>query len=134
MKTGLLVCARMGSSRLPKKHLHEASGKPLMYYLLGRVNKEFEKEIANGEAEVIICSPNEPASEEFRQFNNAKLFLGDVRNIPKRHVEAAAAFGLDQIVNIDGDDILFSKRALRRIYQALMDGANYVYTKNMPTG
>ena len=41
----VLITARMGSSRLPKKHLIEANKKPLLYWLIKRFEFEFEKEI-----------------------------------------------------------------------------------------
>ena len=134
MKTGVLVSARLGSTRLPQKHLLELDGRPIFYYLLERINTEFKAEIARGEVEVIICSSDEPMNEELRQFDHAKLFLGDIRNIPKRQVQAARAFSLDQIIAVDGDDILCSKAGMRSVYDALSNGANYVSTKNLPFG
>jgi spore coat polysaccharide biosynthesis protein SpsF len=134
MKTGILIAARLGSSRLPKKHLQHAGGRPIFYYLLERINREFKEEIAKGEVEVVICSSDEPMNEELRQFDNADLFLGDVHNIPKRQVQAAKAYKLDQIINVDGDDILCSRRAMRAAFETLSRGANYIYTKNLPIG
>ncbi len=134
MKTGILLSARLGSSRLAKKHLLDVNGRPMLHYLLERINREFKEEIAKGEVEVVICSSNEPMNEELRQFKNAGLFLGDVHNIPKRQVQAAAAHKLDQVINVDGDDILCSREAMREAYKALSGGANYIYTKNLPIG
>lgn len=136
MKLGILVTARLGSSRLKRKHLLEVSGRPILSYLLERIINEFAAEIAAGEATAVIVSSDEPENREFQRFvgPGVEVFFGSIDNIPLRHHQAAQALGLDAIVAVDGDDIVCSTGAMRSVYQALVAGEKYVATAGLPFG
>ena len=136
MKIGILVTARLGSSRLRRKHLLLAGGKPLMSYLLERISVEFTHEIQVGSVITVIASSDEPENRDFESFtvSGTQVFFGAIDNIPLRHHQAAKALGLDAIVAVDGDDILCSVRAMRTVYNALSTGSQYVKTGGLPFG
>lgn len=136
MKIGILLTARLGSSRLRRKHLLEVNGSPLMSFLLDRINAEFAAEIAANEALVVIATSDEPENRDFERFGGpaVEVFFGSLHNIPLRHLQAAERLGLDAIVAVDGDDILCSVRAMRMVYQMLTEGAPYVRTSGLPFG
>lgn len=136
MKIGIFVTARLGSSRLRRKHLLQVGGKPLMAYLLGRITTEFADEIAAGNVVTVIASSDEPENRDFEYFRSSgvKVFFGAIDNIPLRHLQAAEALDLDAIVAVDGDDILCSVRAMRATYQSLLTGCQYVKTEGLPLG
>ncbi|NTV49355.1 MAG: hypothetical protein HGB32_05235 [Geobacteraceae bacterium] len=136
MRIGIFVTARLGSSRLPRKHLLQVGDKPLMGYLLARIAHEFSREIADGNVISVIASSDEPENRDFERFNDSgtQVFFGAIDNIPLRHHQAAKALGLDAIVAVDGDDILCSVRAMRAVYQALLTDTPYVKTSGLPFG
>lgn len=136
MRIGIFVTARLGSSRLPRKHLLQVGEKPLMGYLLARIAHEFSQEITVGNVISVIASSDEPENRDFERFNasDVQIFFGAIDNIPLRHLQAAESLGLDAIVAVDGDDILCSVRAMRATYQLLLTGCQYVKTTGLPFG
>lgn len=136
MKTGILVTSRLGSTRLKKKHLLEVNGKPILYYLLSRLISEFKKEIEQNLVQVVIATSDESENQEFEGFGQfgAGVFYGSINNIPLRHLQTAKALEFDNIISIDGDDILCSVTGARSIYETLKSGAKYVKTINLPFG
>lgn len=136
MKTGILITARLGSTRLGKKHLLPVSGLPLIHYLIERIRWEFGKEIKDNDVQIIIATSDEQENRQFVEFSNSgvAVFYGSINNIPLRHFQAATVHGLDAIVSIDGDDILCSPKGMREVYQELNRGVQYVKTSNLPFG
>lgn len=136
MKIGILITARLGSTRLRQKHLLPVNDQPLIHYLIERIRWEFAKEIKENDVQIVIATSDEQESRKFAEFSNSSLavFYGSINNIPLRHSQAAASHGLDAMVSIDGDDILFSPKGMREVYRALSRGAQYVKTSNLPFG
>lgn len=136
MKTGILITARLGSTRLPRKHLQEADGKPLLHYLLQRIALEFQSELRQGDALIVIATSDEPENRDFERFagEQVAVFYGAASNIPLRHLQTARAHNLDLIASVDGDDILCSLAGLRKVFAALSAGSSYVKTSGLPFG
>lgn len=135
MKTGILITARLGSSRLKRKHLLEILGRPIIYYLIERIRHEFEMEIKNQEIDIFICTSDEEENRAFEPLLNTTTFYGAVNNIPYRHLQNAYRHSLDYILAIDGDDILCSIQGMRAVYTSLINGdADYVETTGLPLG
>ncbi len=136
MKTGIFFTARLGSSRLKQKHLLPVNGRPILHYLLKRVERAFQPELAAERASLVIVTSDEPENRQFEQFTNSNtgVFYGSINNIPLRHFQAAEHHSVDQIVAVDGDDILCSFAGMRAALDALLSGADYVKTSNLPFG
>lgn len=107
-----------------------------MAVLLDRISREFASEIAGGGAEILIVTTPDPENKDFEAFSGAgvSVFYGNRDNIPLRHLECARAHGLDALVSVDGDDILCSAAAMREVYEALKQGADYAATSGLPLG
>lgn len=136
MKTGIFITARLGSTRLKRKHLLPVSDHPILYFLIKRILGEFQGELLREELKIVIVTSDEPENREFENFLNdgTTVFYGSTSNIPLRHLQAAKAHSLDVIVSIDGDDILCSVKGMRAVYEALMQGFKYAKTSNLPFG
>ena len=136
MKTGLFITARLGSTRLKRKHLLPVNGQPIMLYLIKRITEGFKQEIGTGTVQVIIVTADEPENREFESMasGEATLFYGSVHNIPLRHLQAVRAYGLDTVVSVDGDDILCSVRGMKTVHRELEGGGEYVKTSGLPFG
>lgn len=133
---GILVTARLGSTRLKRKHLLEAGGRPFLHWLLWRIQGEFASELASGRAVVVIATTPEPDNEAFKAFEGqgVTVFAGSKGNIPLRHLQAAQALKLAAIVSVDGDDVLCAPEAMRAVYDGLAQGAPGVKTEGLPFG
>ena len=117
--TGILFTARLGSNRLPQKHLIEVYDKTFIEWLVERFKVVFKQEIENQEVKLIIATSNEPLNRKFEEVfagSGVNVFYGSIDNIPLRHLQCADFFKLDQIISIDGDDILCSATAAKVIY------------------
>lgn len=136
MKTGVLITARLGSTRLKKKHLLTVADSPILIYLIKRIENEFSREIASGDIGIIIATSDERENREFEVFaeKGLAIYYGSISNIPLRHLQASKANLLDYIISVDGDDILCSVKGMRRIYRSLIQGCHYVKTSNLPFG
>lgn len=137
MKVGVLVTARMGSSRLRDKHLRPVAGRPMLAYLLARITREFGAEIAAGSVLPVVATGNADrngALGALAQANQFAVYYGDDDNVPRRHVEAAAALGLDAIVSVDGDDTFCDPQAMRVVHDLLAGGAPLAKTSGLPLG
>lgn len=136
MKIGIFITARLGSTRLARKHLLPVGGKPILSYLAGRIVRGLRSEMRSDRAKLLIVTSDEPENRLFEEFTpiGLEVFYGSVHNIPLRHLQAAEDRGLDAVVSVDGDDILCSVKGMRMVYDALMDGRELVRTSNLPFG
>lgn len=135
MKTLILVTARLGSTRLKRKHLLPAGGKPILQYLVDTINREFTREISSGDINVVIATSELPENRAFKEsIAGCSVFAGSDEIIPLRHLEAAEHYEADAILSVDGDDILCSPRAMRSVFSVLRAGASFVKTEGLPLG
>ncbi len=137
MKSGILIIARVGSTRLSKKHLIKVAGKSFIQWLAERYLREFGNEIARNEVKIIIATSADRENEVFESLftgSTVSVFYGSSDNIPLRQLECAKSFGLDNILSIDGDDVLCSVSASRTVYSKLSEGAKAVKTAGLPLG
>lgn len=136
MKTGILIAARLGSTRLKQKHLLKVREKPIISYLIERIRREFKEEITQDKIEVIITTSNEPDNRAFEELGiaNQEVFYGSIHNIPLRHLQAVESYDLSHVISVDGDDILCSVAGMRSIYDAFLSREDYVKTAGLPLG
>lgn len=124
----LLITARMGSNRLAQKHLIEANGKPLLYWLIKRFEHEFEKEINEKVVCLAIATSDKPENKGFSAATtgtSCKVIQGSDNNIPLRHLQCAKALSATSVISIDGDDILCSTHAARAVYEQMQNDNSY---------
>ncbi len=136
MKTGILIVARLGSTRLRQKHMLKVREKPILSYLIERIRREFEEEIAQTEIEVILTTSNEPDNRAFEELaiGNLRVFYGSIHNIPLRLFQTAESYNLSHVIAVEGDDILCSVAGMRSIYDSFLSGDEYVKTGGLPFG
>lgn len=134
---GIFFTARLGSTRLPQKHLIEVSGRSFIEWLIERYAVEFRDEIEKGEVKLFITTSIRPENKEFERIFNGKnvnVFYGSDENIPLRHLECALANEIEYIISIDGDDILCSAKAARTLLKELKNDHAMVQTSGLPLG
>lgn len=136
---GIFITARLGSSRLPGKHLRLAAGRTFMEWLYGRMFYEFKEEVKSGKVMIAITTSEKGENQRFLEIVKDKpvaVFFGADENIPLRHHQAATHFGCSHIISVDGDDILCSAKAAREIYNAMTSGimADIFQVEGLPLG
>lgn len=137
MKTGILITARMGSTRLRDKHLRPVTGRPVLAWLVERIEREFAAEIAAGSVVPVLATGDEGRNAPLAALcegSALRMFYGDDDNVPRRHLQAAEALGLDAMVSVDGDDILCDPQAMREVQRLLAGGAQVAKTSGLPLG
>lgn len=135
----LLITARMGSSRLAQKHLIEANGKSLLYWLIKRFEHEFEREISDKKVSLAIATSDKPENKGFSvatEETTCKVIQGSDNNIPLRHLQCARQLGATHVISIDGDDILCSTSAARIVYTQMLNNHTHdmFVTSGLPLG
>lgn len=98
---GIILQARMGSSRLPGKILKDFGGKALLKCIDDRIA------LLKHEATFVIATsdlPQDDAVEEFCKQNNIECFRGSELNVLKRYYDCAKTYRFDDIVRMTGDN------------------------------
>lgn len=134
-KTLALIPVRLTSKRLPRKHLREVNGRTLLAWLV-------ERQVAAARTskiidQVVIATADEPESRELEPLAlglGVPVFFGDVRNVPRRFLQAAEAFDAKQVVIIDGDDVAASPAAVRAVAALLRAGFPRAHSTGLPFG
>ncbi|MFT3886293.1 MAG: hypothetical protein QM724_12965 [Flavobacteriales bacterium] len=137
--TGILVVARMGSGRLPGKHLLQTGDRTMIGWLCGRFAEEFSEEIDRGAVKLIIATSVAPGNEAFTEAVRGlpvDVFRGSDEHIPLRQSQCAKAYALDRVVSVDGDDVLASTRGARKVMEVLQaePEVDLAHTAGLPLG
>lgn len=120
---GLVIQARMGSSRLPGKVLMNLCGKPVLLHIIERL-KDLKKEYKK----IIITSTAQKDGEieNFCKENNILFFRGSENDVLDRYYQAAKLFKLQHIVRLTGDNPLVDANNLQfLIEEHLKNNADY---------
>jgi spore coat polysaccharide biosynthesis protein SpsF len=130
-RAGILLQARMGSSRLPGKALASIAGQTILEHCLRRL-------MCAGVAPVVLATTDrieDQALVDVAQHIGAQVFRGDADDVLGRFVTAADALGFDQIVRATGDNPGTDIHAPGRLLAALRSAeADYVYEEGLPYG
>lgn len=102
MNSDIFIPARLNSVRLPRKHLKEINGQPVIKYLIDRL--KFAKKIRK----IVVCTTESHSDDslvEFLKKERISYFRGNDKDILVRLFDAAKHFETDIIVDVEGDDI-----------------------------
>jgi spore coat polysaccharide biosynthesis protein SpsF len=103
MKFGAIVQARMSSQRFPKKTLYQVHGKPLLEYLLERLNR------CDVVDEIVVATSNEETDlpiVDYCRDHQVSCFQGSHEDVAGRFSEALKQFGFEAFVRISADSPL----------------------------
>ncbi len=123
MKTGLVVQARNGSTRFPKKMVAILAGKRAIEWVLTRLNK------LEVDCKVLVTSLLE---EDTELINIAKSFgwyaiKGHPTDVLSRYAKAVEEFSLDFVIRITGDCPLSDPKVIEKAYKkALEEDVDYL--------
>jgi spore coat polysaccharide biosynthesis protein SpsF len=107
MPIAAIVQARTSSVRLPGKVLRPIAGKPLLQYLIERLERA---QFLDG---IVVATSDEPADDMIESFcvdQGIDCHRGPLDDVAGRMLAAAASRGLDAFVRISGDSPLLDQR------------------------
>jgi spore coat polysaccharide biosynthesis protein SpsF len=132
MKIGFLITARLKSSRLPQKLLLDLNGRTVLERVIDRCKK------VSDIAEIILCTSTNPQDKPLVDAalkNDIYYFLGSELDVLKRLSDASVFFNLDYIINITGENPLFSiYHANLVVDQAKRNFNDFIYIDGLPIG
>jgi spore coat polysaccharide biosynthesis protein SpsF len=97
-KIGIIIQARMGSTRLPSKVMLPVKGSPIFQTQINRLRKI--------EVPLFIATTVQSADDavvEFANRNQIPVYRGDEANVLSRYYECAKKFELDLVVRLTSD-------------------------------
>jgi spore coat polysaccharide biosynthesis protein SpsF len=130
IKIGIIVEARLTSSRLPEKHLLLAAGEPILKHMLDRLKK------LNGIEQIILAIPDNDENMRLAELGDAEgvdVFRGSEQNVMKRVLQAAQEFELDAVCEITGDCPIIDINLTQKAIDFFLEN-NYDYISNGRTG
>jgi spore coat polysaccharide biosynthesis protein SpsF (cytidylyltransferase family) len=97
---GIIIQARMSSSRLPGKVTKPILGRPMLHLLLERLQR-----VKHSELTVVATSSNEEDNEIAKRCNEfgVPCYRGDLDDVLSRFYSCAKQYKLDTIIRITGD-------------------------------
>jgi len=129
-KVGLIVTARIKSSRIPNKVLQEIKGQKTIEILLDNLSNKIYP--------VILAIPENSDDDMLQEIGDTKgveVYRGQDDSPMHRLLAVAKEYGFEDIVRITADDILIDQMLLRRqIDFHLKGGYDYTYMIRCPEG
>ncbi len=108
MNIGTIILCRYDSSRLPGKILKEICGKPVLQYIVERM------QTSQAVRQVVVATSNEPSDNPivaYCECHGIKYYRGDKNNVAERFLACGRAYDFEYLVRINGDN-LFTDAAL----------------------
>ncbi len=100
MKFGVIVAARSGSARLPRKGLRPLQGVPMIVFLFRRI---LPSKLAD---KIIFATTDLTEDDELASTVGSEgvpVFRGANDDVVKRYVDAATSFNMSYVVRVTGD-------------------------------
>ena len=132
-KVGVLIQARMSSTRLPGKVLKPVHGAPLIDRVVERARR------CRSAQEVAVVTSTHPDDDVLcahLERSGIPYHRGSLNDVLGRYAEAANRFGLDVIVRVTADCPLIDPELLERMILSLADaGADAIFSSDsVPDG
>lgn len=134
-KVGVVVLCRYSSSRLPGKILKEIQGKPLLAYIIERLQTVINS------GEFVIATSVEPSDDPIADYCKVQgwaCYRGSLENVARRFYEAGKWKGWDYATRINGDNIFVATDVLQKCHQLACSGEfdfiSNVHQRTFPKG
>lgn len=129
MNVVAIVQARMGSTRLPRKVLKKIKGKPILGYVIERL-----QQCASLDEIVVATTTNivDTVIERYCLDEGISCFRGSEDDVLSRYYEAAKQYGADIVVRVTSDCPLIAPEIVDEVI-ARHKAGNAEYTANIIT-
>lgn len=132
MKLGLLITARLKSSRLPLKLLRRVNGEKLIDKVINRA-----KLVSNVDG-IVLCTSINPQDKplvDVALSQHIYYYLGDEEDVLQRIRCAAEFFKYDYILSITGENPFFCIDYANRVVDEInKTNADFIYIEGLPLG
>lgn len=133
---GVIVQARMGSTRLPGKVMEDLGGKPCLYRVIDRAQR------IPGVKRVILATTSKPEDNVLKQLAISSfcipVYTGSEHDVLDRYYRTAEQHGLDTIIRITADcpllDPILAGRVLARFKEGKYDYYSNCHPPTYPDG
>ena len=129
--TGIVLQARIGSSRLPGKAMLDLGGKTVVRRAMDALRQ------VSGIDEFILATDADSADILKSQAIDAgfDLFVGSAENVLNRYAEVIRKYGLTEVVRATGDNPFVSSAVAEKTMQVFREeAADYAGLNGMPLG
>jgi len=128
----VFITARMGSTRLPGKHLLDICGKPIIEQMIIRIKQ------AKLPAFIVLCTTSVPEDDVFVDIANrcnVKIFRGNPIDILKRWLDAADYFSIQYFISAEADDVFCDPEYIDMIIEEFRNiPYDYITCRGLPFG
>ena len=126
MRVGIVLQARMGSTRLPGKTMRPILGRPMIYYVIERLKRMKSADM------MILAAPDKEEDAllgEVAEAAGVEFFAGSEEDVLDRYYRAAVHFDLDHIYRATGDNPLVEGEVQDELVGYHLAGG-YEYSEN----
>lgn len=132
-KVGVIVQARMGSTRLPGKVAKEIVGKPMLVHIIERLKK------AKKIDQIIVATSLKEDDQRVIEIAGSvevATYRGSEDDVLSRYIDAAEKYQLDVIVRVTGDCPLIDPVTIDELINEFLgtDGLDYMRLEGYPRG
>lgn len=132
LKTIITIAVRMKSSRLPQKAMQDIAGKPLIEYLIRRVQSSKKA------GAVVLCTSHlgeDAVLLDVAQKCGVSWIAGDPDDVFQRFLEAASRENAGHVVRVTGDNPLTDPLYMDRLIEKHVSEENeYTTVEGLPLG
>ena len=118
MKVGILIQARISSTRLPGKVLFQLGDSK--FNSLKLIYERISKKIITDFADIIFLTSTNKCDDAIVYFcnnQNFSVFRGDENDLLERYYEASKFYKLDQIIRLTSDCPFIDPYEISRVFQ-----------------
>jgi len=118
IRLGIIIQARMGSTRLPGKVLKNIGNRPLLGHVLCRLG------YLHHQATVVVATSGLDQDDIIEQFcsgHGVLCFRGSENNVLERYYQCAVEYGFDHIVRLTADNPFYDIKELDNLIQMHLD-------------
>ena len=125
MKRAIIIQARNGSTRFPKKMTADIDGKgtPVLAFILNRLIDSFNKQ------DIIIATTTNERDNVLEQITTSlgvKIFRGDEDNVLKRFINCAEKYNITEIIRLCADNPFLSIEDMKTLFMIPMNDNDYI--------
>lgn len=115
MKTGIIIQARMSSTRCSGKSMRLLAGRPLIAHVIDRCAR-----VGNVDDIILAtsCETSDDILASYAREHGIGLYRGDLHDVQERFCMAAREYGLDLIIRVTGDNPLISPELMDMLIAA----------------
>ena len=131
-KFGVIVHARMSSSRLPGKAMLDIDGEPVILKILKRMSGYFgnEKTILS-----TSCNKRDDYMASFIEKKGFQVYRGEEENLASRFVNVASDQGFTHIVRVTGDDLFRDLNSITMMLKKILESdIDYIFSDDLILG